>query len=171
MLPPGPLSAHLGLPAGCPIQWVLGAVGSQQLPVVLIQWEARADGRVGGGRRVYLSPAPSLVPAGPATLEPLCVWPPALPPLSLACRPLRLLAPPHLWECSQLLGCLSPCASHLISPQLRVVPSPRFLLKPLMSVSCQDSDTSTRFILPATGPGSFMTPILQMRKLRPREGL
>ena len=134
---------------------------AQQIPLGFSQWEALVGGQVGGWRRGICPPFPSLVAAGPATaVAPLCVAC-ALPPLSPACRPSGLLVPPRLWGRSQLLGHFSRgFTSHL--PIAQRGPFPKISSpKAPISVSCQDLDTFTCFILPANRPCSFMSPILR----------
>ena len=163
MLPPGPFSAHLILPFSCPILWVLGAV---RFWLSRFHWVSASGrrwwvGRWEDGGGVFVPPFSSLVTAGPATaVAPLCVAC-ALPPLSPACRPSGLLVLPRLWGRSQLLGHFSRgFTSHL--PVAQRGPFPKISSpKAPISVSCQDLDTFTCFILPATRPGSFMIPILR----------
>ena len=161
MLPPGPFSASPAFQLPHPVgSWGSGFL-AQQIPVGFSQWEVLEAGRMGGWRRDICPLLPSLVAAGPATaVIPLCVAC-TLPPLSPACRPSGLLALPQLWESLELLGHFSKgFTSHLPIAQrgpFTKISSP----KAPISVSCQDLDTFTCFILPATRPGIFMIPILR----------
>lgn len=138
-------------------QWVSGSTDSGGFQPV------GGTGGWAGGRMEegYLSPAPLLGRswARHSCSPSVCGLHPASPLTGL--QTLRPPVPPQLWRSLQLLGHFSRgFTSHL--PIAQRGPFPKISSpKAPISVFCQELDTFTCFILPATRPGSFMIPILR----------